>query len=76
MTVIHPLQAATVAGAAASPVHALEVAVLRKNRGALADCQRQGIKFMEAMEAMESLGGWHELAVGRAPQSGSLGYQR
>jgi hypothetical protein len=62
VTVIHPLQAATVAGAAASPGHALEVAVQRKNRGALVDCQRQGIKFIPL--AMESLGGWHELAVG------------
>ena len=30
--------------------------------GALVDCQRQGIKFIPL--AMESLGGWHELAVG------------
>ena len=59
VTVIHPLQAATVAGAAASPGHALEVAVKRKNRGALEDCQRQGIKFIPL--AVESLGGWHEL---------------
>ena len=62
VTVIHPLQAATVAGAAASPGHALEVAVNRKNRGALEDCRRQGIKFIPL--AVESLGGWHELAVG------------
>ena len=62
VTVTHPLQAATVAGAAASPGHALEVAVQRKNRGALEDCRRQGIKFIPL--AMESLGGWHELAVG------------
>ena len=62
VTVTHPLQAATVNGAAASPGHALEVAVKRKNRGALEDCQRQGIKFIPL--AVESLGGWHELAVG------------
>ena len=61
VTVIHPLQAATLAGAAASPGHALEVAVNRKNRGALEDCRRQGIKFIPL--AVESLGGWHELAV-------------
>ena len=61
VTVIHPLQAATVAGAATSPGHALEVAVSRKNRGALEDCRRQGIKFIPL--AVESLGGWHELAV-------------
>ena len=40
---------------------ALEVAVERKNRGAQEDCRRQGIKFIPL--AMESLGGWHELAV-------------
>ena len=61
VTVIHPLQAATVAGAAVSPGHALEVAVSRKNRGALEDCRRHGIKFIPL--AVESLGGWHELAV-------------
>ena len=32
-----------------------------KNRGALEDCRRQGIKFIPL--AVESLGGWHELAV-------------
>ena len=46
LTVIHPLQDATVVGAAASPVHSLEVALQLKNRGALADCQRQGIKSL------------------------------
>ena len=51
VTVINPLQAATVAGAAASPAHALEVAVQRKNRGALADCQGQGIKFIPLARA-------------------------
>ena len=61
VTVIHPLQAATLAGAAANPGHALEVAVKRKNRGALEDCRRQGIKFIPL--AVESLGGWHESAV-------------
>ena len=55
VTVTHPLQAATVAGAAINPGHALEVAVERKNRGALEDCRRQGIKFIPL--AMESLGG-------------------
>ena len=52
----------TFSGAAARPGHALEVAVERKNRGALEDCRRQGIKFIQL--AMESLGGWHEVAVG------------
>ena len=42
-----------------APAHALEVK--RKNRGALEDCRRQGIKFIPLM--VESLGGLHELAV-------------
>ena len=47
LNVINPLQAITVAGAAhGSPADALEVAVQRKNRGALVDCQGQGIKFI------------------------------
>ena len=54
LTVIRPLQAATVAGAAASPGHALEVAVKRKNQAALEDCGRQGIKVIPL--AKESLG--------------------
>ena len=37
------------------------MAVTRKNRGALEDCRHQGIKFIPL--AVESLGGWHELAV-------------
>ena len=64
VTVIHPLQAATVAGAAASPGHAPEVAVKRKNSGALEDCRRQDIKFIPL--AVDSLGGCHELVVGRS----------
>ena len=41
-----------------APAHALEVTVTRKNR---VDCWRQGIKFIPL--AVESLGGWNELAV-------------
>ena len=51
VTVINPLQAVTVAGAAASPAHALEVAIQRKNRGALVNCQGQGIKFIPLARA-------------------------
>ena len=63
VTVINPLQAATVAGAAASPAHALEVAVQRKNRGALADCQGQGIKFIPLARA----GGGGDQEAGCSP---------
>ena len=58
VTVIHPLQAATLVGVATP---AMEVAVKRKNRGAMEDCRRQGIKFIPL--AIKSLGGWHELAM-------------
>ena len=42
VTVIRPLQAATVAGASASSGHALEVAVQRKNRWALRTARDRG----------------------------------
>ena len=51
VTVVNPLQAVTVAGAAASPAHALEVPVQQKNWGALVDCQGQGIKFITLARA-------------------------
>jgi hypothetical protein len=60
-TVIHPLQEATVAGAAAEPGHALTVAFNRKVRHVAAACQREGIAFIPL--AAESLGGWHPVAV-------------
>ena len=63
LTVINPLQAITVAGAAASPAHALEVAVQRKNRGSLVDCQGQGIKFIPLARA----GGGGDQEAGYSP---------
>ena len=57
VTVVNPLQAATVAGAATTPGHALTYAYDRKIRGAEEDCRRQGIAFLPL--AVESLGGWH-----------------
>ena len=63
LTVINPLQAITVAGAAASPAHALEVAVQRKNRGSLVDCQGQGIKFIPLARA----GGGEDQEAGYSP---------
>ena len=54
VTVIHPLQGATVARVAATPGHALTVAYDRKVRDAAEDCRRQRIAFIPL--AMESLG--------------------
>jgi hypothetical protein len=76
ITVVNPLQQQTVAEAAATPGHALSFAYNRKMRGAAEDCQRQGMVFLPI--AVESLGGWHEvaarevkkLAVAKARQTG------
>ena len=43
VTVVNPLQAATVAGAATTPGHALTYAYDCKIKGAEEDCRRQGI---------------------------------
>ena len=58
VTVVNPLQAATVAGAATTPGFALTYAHTRKLQGAEEDCRRQGIAFLPL--AVESLGGWHK----------------
>jgi hypothetical protein len=60
VTVVNPLQLATMAGAAATPGHGLSFAYTRKVRGALEDCRRQGIAFLPM--AAESFGGWHSAA--------------
>ena len=60
VTVVNPLQAATLAGAATTPGHALSYAYTRKMRGAEEDCRRQGIAFLPLV--VESLGGWHGVA--------------
>ena len=57
VTVVNPLQAATVGGAATTPGFALTYAHNRKMQGAAEDCRRQGIAFLPL--AVESLGGWH-----------------
>ena len=57
VTVVNPLQAATVVGAATTPGFALTYAHTRKMQGAAEDCRRQGIAFLPL--AVESLGGWH-----------------
>ena len=61
VTVIHPLQSSTVAGAAVTAGHALTIAYDRKVAGAAEACSQAGIAFIPL--AVESLGGWHPVAV-------------
>ena len=63
VTVINPLQEATVAGAAATAGHALNVAHDRKVKAVGEACQREGIAFIP-------LGGWHQVAVGEVKKLG------
>ena len=46
VTVVNPLQVATLAGAATTPGYGLTFAYTRKVRGAEEDCRRQGIAFL------------------------------
>ena len=61
VTMTHPLQAATRAGAAATPGHAMTVAYNRKMAGAWDRCRAANIAFFPIVA--ESLGGWHPVAV-------------
>ena len=54
MSLVNPIQEATVAGAAVTPGHALNYTQERKMRGAAEDCRRQGIAFLAITS--ESLG--------------------
>ena len=58
VTVVNPMQAATLVQAATTQGHALSLA-----RGAAEDCRRQGITFLPL--AVESFGGWHSAVLGR-----------
>ena len=69
VTVINPLQAATVQGAAQTPGHALSVAHKRKLDKSWEACHHQGIEFIPL--AVESLGAWHETAVEEVKKLGS-----
>ena len=60
VTVVMPLQEATLAGAATTPGFALEYAFNNKVRGAEDDCRAQGIAFLPMVA--EALGGWHTVA--------------
>jgi hypothetical protein len=60
VTVINPLQEATVVGASVTAGHALTVAHDRKVRAVAESCRQEGIAFIPM--AAESLGGWHKVA--------------
>ena len=61
VTVVNPLQQATVAGAATTAGYATTFAYQRKVRNAGEACRRQGITLLPVV--VESLGGWGEEAV-------------
>ena len=58
---MNPLQRATLPQAAINPGHALQFAFERKINGAAEECRREGIDFVPL--AVESFGGWHEVAT-------------
>ena len=69
VTVTHPLQDLTRAGAAATPGHAMTIAYQRKMQGAAELCSQQGIAFLPLVA--ESLGGWHPKAEAEIKKLGS-----
>ena len=69
VTVVTPLQSATMAEAATTPGHSLNFAYERKVRGSEEDCRRQGIAFLPIV--VESFGGWHVLAEGEVKKLGA-----
>ena len=69
VTVINPLQTATVAQAAQTPGHALQVAHRRKMDKSWQPCHNQGIVFLPL--AVESLGAWHKAAITEVKKLGS-----
>ena len=69
VTVVNPLQVATLVGAATTPGHALSFAYNRKVRGDEEDCRRQGIAFLPM--AAESFGGWHGVAEAEVKKLGA-----
>ena len=69
VTITHPLQNLTRAGAAVTPGHAAAVAYDRKVRGAGELCQAEGLAFIPIVA--ESLGGWHSVAVVQIKKIGS-----
>ena len=68
VTVINPLQAAEVQGAATTPGNALTVAHERKMAKSWDACNAQGIVFTPL--AAESLGAWHPVAIAEVAKLG------
>ena len=68
VTVVNPLQRATLPQAAINPGHALQFAFERKINGAAEDCRREGIDFVPL--AVESFGGWHQVATREVEKMG------
>ena len=64
VTVVNPMQAATLVHAATTQGYALSLA-----RGAAEDCRRQGIVFLPL--AVESFGGWHSAVLGEVKKLGA-----
>jgi hypothetical protein len=62
VTVVNSLQSALVAGAAATPGHALDHRYGTKMTESAEDCRREGIAFLPLV--VETLGGWHKVAIG------------
>ena len=69
VTVVTPLQTATMPAAATTPGHALTYAYDRKMQGAAEACRRQGIAFFPLVA--ETFGGWHSTAVEQVKKLGS-----
>ena len=69
VTVINPLQAATVARAAETPGHSLSIAHKRKMDKSWQPCHQQGIVFLPL--AVESLGACHKIAIAEIKKLGS-----
>ena len=69
VTVVTPLQTATVAEAAVTPGYALTFAYQSKIRGAAEDWRREGIAFLPL--AVECLDGWHSAAEAEVRKLGA-----
>ena len=69
VTVVHPLQDATWARAAAEPGYALSYAYNNKMRVTADLCDQQGIAFIPVVA--ESMGGWHRVALEQLKKLGS-----
>ena len=69
ITVVNPLQAALVAGAATTPGHALSRRYNEKMSKHGEGCRLAGIVFIPL--PVETLGGWHEQTVAQVKRLGS-----